>query len=400
MDSRITARRNFLKKQHSPLTFGFTAIADYSSFIGQEYLAGIMKACENYGINFINMSSALRPSIFIDKNFFNQHLAKTAFLHAPFLDGLISWASSLAPYMKSKEIQDYFSSLSSLPIVDIGYLDLPGISSIRIDNDYSIRLLVEHLVKVHGYSKIAFFGSKYSLPHQLRLNAFIKEMKNLGLKVEEGMIYLADSLDEQDIAFQVEKMLHQCKTFSSLEIQAILTSSDIIASHIISTLEKHSIKVPEDMAVTGFNNQLAGLNASTPITTIDLAYYKRGYEAVELLLDKVMSGKNSGEIYNVPTSLVIRQSCGCYEEAIIESEDDSPLPGINYENLSSSEMEARSYLDSSISISFPRLSEDEKSSLIEALLSDLYDTNVPPPHPLIADLVQKSFKRPSLLPTG
>ena len=205
MNPLISARKSFLKKRSSPLTIGFTAIADFTSFIGQEYLSGIMNACENYGLNFINMASAIRPTLFIDQSFFRQYLSKIQFMRKPLIDGLVSWASSLSNYMKSEEIQKLFASLSPLPTVDIGYIDIPGVPSIRIDNDYSIHLLVEHLVKAHGFSRIAFFGSRFSHPHLLRLYSFKKEMEAFGLRVQDDWIFLADSLDGQDVAKQVER---------------------------------------------------------------------------------------------------------------------------------------------------------------------------------------------------
>ena len=378
MNSQITARRNFLKKRSTPLTIGFTAVADFSSFIGQEYLAGIIRACENYGVNFINLASAIKPSFIIDTSFFRQYMARLPFLRPPLLDGLISWASSLSPYISNEEISSLFASLKPLPLVDIGYLDIPGVPSIRIDNDYSIHLLVEHLVKVHGFSKIAFFGSKFSLPHQLRLNSYKEAMADFGLSVTDDMIFLADSLDEQAVVSEVEKFLKEKD-----DIQAILTSSDIIAHILIEELEKHGLRVPEDVAVTGFNNQLAGLTSSSPITTIDLAYFRRGYEAVELLIDKIMSSEPMAESHRVvQTSLVIRQSCGCLEEAIIDSQNDEPFP-IPAPGPDSSEIEVRSYLENSLMQAFPYLSDDRKTSLIKAILSDIYNTNVPPPRTIL-----------------
>ena len=407
MHRQITARRNFLKKRASPLTIGFTAIADFSSFIGQEYLAGIMRASENYGVNFINMTSAIRPSLFVDKSFFSQYLAKIPFMRSPLLDGLVTWASSLSGYMKNEEIQNLFASLSPLPLVDIGYLDIPNVPSIRIDNDYSIHLLVEHLVKVHGFSKIAFFGSKFSLPHRLRLESFKKAMSDFGLEANDDLIFLADSLDAQDVAEQVERFIHlfeqscrhserSCEEqkvnnggFDKLNHrhpQAILTSTDIIAHTVIEELEKHGVRVPDDVAVTGFNNQLASLTSSSPITTIDLAYFKRGYEAVELLIDRIMERDasaspqhdNSANAHTVPTSLVVRQSCGCFESEILDSENDSqnldfPVPRAN-----ASEIEIRDYLQKSIDSEFSFLGEERKKSLISAVFSDIYYTNTPP----------------------
>ena len=40
MDALSAKRQNFLKKLDKPLTFGFAAVADFSSYIGQEYIAG------------------------------------------------------------------------------------------------------------------------------------------------------------------------------------------------------------------------------------------------------------------------------------------------------------------------------------------------------------------------
>ena len=372
MNSQITVRRHFLKKLQSPLTIGFTAIADFTSFIGQEYLAGIIQACRNYGVNFINMTSAIRPTLFIDTSFFKQYLAKIPFMRAPLLDGLITWASSLSGYMKNEEIQNLFENLSTVPRVDIGYLDIPGVPSIRIDNDYSIHLLVKHLVKVHKFSDIAFFGSKFSHPHLLRLNSYRKAMADFNLPVSDNMIFLADSLDEQDVAAQVDRFLKNKKRPS-----AILTSSDIIAHTVIEELEKNGIRVPEDIAVTGFNNQLAGLTSTSPITTIDLAYFKRGYEAVELLIDQIM-GSTPEKDRTVPTSLVVRQSCGCFEEAIIDAmtgdfSSFAPPPASDLKN----ENEIRLYLEKSLSTAFPFSAnlKKRKAALISAIVSDLSSGN-------------------------
>ena len=77
MTDAIVRRRAFAKKNN--LTIGFTAIADFSSFIGQEYLAGIMKAAGAYGVHFINMASAVRHSLFLDTDFLPQYLTKMQF---------------------------------------------------------------------------------------------------------------------------------------------------------------------------------------------------------------------------------------------------------------------------------------------------------------------------------
>ena len=379
MNSQITQRRNFLKRLSSPLTIGFTAIADFSSFIGQEYLAGIMKAADNYGVNFINMTSSFHPSLFVDTDFFPQYLAKIPFMRAPLLDGLITWASSLNGYLPNAKIQELFASLAPLPMVDIGYLDIPGVPCIRIDNTYSIHLLVEHLVKAHGFTKIAFVGSRYSRPHLLRLECFKKEISALGLSVDENTVFLADSLNAQDILSQVDALLAGHWHDGDCDIEAVLTSSDIIAHHVIEAFEKRGISVPDDIAVTGFNNQLAGLTATSPVTTIDLAYFKRGYEAVELLIDQIMNPQQKIEERMVNTSLVIRQSCGCFEHTILDAQDGESSFLMHEAKTLDSDCDVRAYLKNATDSIFPNDTDERRLALVEAITSDIYDTNVPPP---------------------
>lgn len=386
MDSQFAHRRNFLKKRSSPLSFGFTAIADFSSLIGQEFLAGIMHACEQYGINFINLASTFRPSLFMEETFFKEYLEKTKFMHGPLLDGLITWASSLHDYMKESEIQRLFSSLSPLPMVDIGYLDIPGVPSIRIDNQQSVALLVEHLVSVHGFKKIAFLGSSSAIPHRTRLEMFRKAMALHNLPVNDNMVFMTDSLGEQDVDSKISELMSIYGIGNHLSIDAIITASDIIAKEAISSLKKRGLCVPDDVAVTGFNNQLSSLTAPSPVTTIDLAYFNRGYKAVEILIDRIMAPQNALLSYRVPTSLVIRQSCGCFEESVfLASGCGSALEQHSLQ----SELEVRTYLRSSFEKTFSKIGTERIKSLITASLSDIYGTNVPPP-----------FKYPQMVQKG
>ena len=151
MNPEITKRRNFLAHRKAygggkgRLTIGFTCIADFRSFIGQEYIAGICRACEDYDINFINMSQAIKYSLFDEVDFLSHYSKKFRFMKAPLLDGLITWASSLAPYLTNEQIIQKFEALKPLPMVDIGYLDIPDITALRIDNSCSMELIVSYV---------------------------------------------------------------------------------------------------------------------------------------------------------------------------------------------------------------------------------------------------------------
>ncbi len=382
MNPEITKRREFLaKRKHSGngtnrLTIGFTCIADFRSFIGQEYINGIVKACEDYDINFINMSQAVKYSLFDEADFLSHYSKKFRFMKAPLLDGLITWASSLAPYLTNEQIIQKFTALKPLPMVDIGYLPIPGVTALRIDNTCSMDLLVEHLVKKHFFKRIAFLGTEVSRPHQERLSSFKNALQKFGLNPNDASVFMAKNLDEAEIVHAAEEIFTQCikDKPQSERIEAIVTTSDIIASALIQFLQKKGINVPEDVAVTGFNNQYQGITSSPPITTINLEYFKRGYMAVELLINKIMEPKSPAQLIKVPTSLIVRESCGCFEKEILNAANtDFPILSED-----STEEEAKKFLFEKVNQIFEKESHESKENLVESVFEDLYETFSPP----------------------
>ena len=380
MNQIISKRRSFLssrKNMGQRVTIGFAGIADFRSFIGQEYLAGVMKAASDYDLNFINMAGAIKYSLFDDIDFINQYLKTFRFMKAPLIDGLVTWASSLCTFIDEQRVINTFSALKPLPMVDIGYLEIPGVPSIRIDNSISISLMMEHLVVTHNYKRFAFFGSTISSPHRSRCISFKDELKNLGLKEIENSIYMAKSLDAVDIANCVDKMCHSFDLKNRNAFDVIVCSSDIIAATVIEELDKRGVYVPSDITITGFNNQYIGVTARSPVTTVDLEYFKRGYAAVELLIDRIMNPSLPAETRLVPTSIVLRQSCGCFENPIISAGN----PYIDRNNMmsdknidtNSSEEELRMYLMTQISKVFPQQTEAEVKEFIDAIFIDIYD---------------------------
>ena len=367
MNDAIAKRRAFARKNN--LTIGFTAIADFSSFIGQEYLAGIMQAAKDYGVHFINMASAVRHSLSLDTDFLPQYLSKIPFMRTPLINGLVTWASSLCDFMPDEEIQKLFTSLQPLPMVDIGYLDIPNVPSIRVNNDYSVHMLLQHLVRIHHFTDICFMGAKSSVPHERRRQVFMKEMESMNIPCPNENIFMSETLDERDIAEQVELILEK-----DVLPQAILTSSDIIAATVIEELEKHGIPVPEKIAVTGFNNQLKGISAPCPITTIDLSYFDRGYEAVEHLLDRIQFPNTAATNRTVKTKLIVRQSCGCFEKAITHALNARKLKSRFNINGAHS---AREYLEEATDEIFPQETHDRQDELVDAILSDLSKKPLP-----------------------
>lgn len=380
MNQGISKRRAFLtqrKNQGSRVTIGFTGIADFRSFIGQEYISGMMKAAVDYDLNFINFAGAIKYSLFDDIDFISRYLKNFRFMKAPLVDGLVTWASSLCSFLDDKTVINTFNALKPLPIVDIGYLDLPGIPCIRIDNNSSISLIVDHLVNVHHFKNFAFVGAKSSDPHIRRLEAYHAELKRHGIAELPNSVYMAKTLDSIDIAMAVNQLCSAYSLKNHAAIDCIITSSDIIASTVIEELDKRGICVPRDVAVTGFNNQYNGITARSPVTTMNLEYFRRGYAAVELLIDRIMNPDAHFKTRLVPTTLLVRQSCGCFEKNIVDAGSFSFDSSERWHSQNDSEEEVRDYLTAKVRGIFPQQNEKEITDLIDAIFSDIYDQNEP-----------------------
>ena len=379
MNNGISRRRAFLQSQKNQghrITFGFAGIADFRSFIGQEYIAGMLKAASDYDLNFINFAGAIKYSFFNDIDFISHYSKTFRFMKRPLIDGLVTWTSSFCELTDVKTVEQTFNAIKPLPMVDIGYLDLPGIPSVRIDNAYSISILMNHLVSVHNYSKFAFIGSENSSPHLERMECYKKELKNHGINELEDSIFFIKEMNSAEIADAVNRLLSKHELKDKKEIECIVTPSDLIAASVIEELDKHGISVPKDVAITGFNNQYSGVFARSPVTTMNLEYFKRGYASVELLIDRIMSPETDFDTLLVPTSLLVRQSCGCFEQSVVQSAE-------NWQDSSTSILKTKSESDLRNSILkelhsiFTRQNEEELRSLVDSIFNDMHEQKNP-----------------------
>lgn len=156
------------------------------------------------------------------------------------------------------------------------------------DNYEGIELAVHHLAAL-GHKKIAFLnGSKNSMVTDQRYQAFIQSMRACGLRASEKLIeygyYVPDCAK-----YHVPSFLKNGAT-------AIVCASDLIASGVISEVNKHGLRVPEDISVLGFDDLPLASQLNPPLTTIRQDRTDIGKSAF-LLLD--------GLVHNVSVSKML-----------------------------------------------------------------------------------------------
>ena len=197
------------------------------------------------------------------------------------------------------------------PTVFIGNVDRG--SSISIDNSGGIRQALLHLAE-HGHRRIAFIAGQ---PEDVdgdsreRLDAYVTAVHELGLEADSDLIaYGHHVIERSELA--MNRIMARNVPFT-----AVLGSSDESAIGAMHALQKAGKRIPQDVAVIGFDDLPEAMLQTPPLTTIHSPTYERGQRAVDLLLTKISGTEPQQYKINVPTRLILRRSCGCTNQSAL-----------------------------------------------------------------------------------
>lgn len=184
-----------------------------------------------------------------------------------------------------------------LPVLKINYGDGADIYTDRISG---MQQIVEHLIKVHGHNSIVFTGPVEA--NMDKFSGFINALEHCGIKFSEDMVLDSRSSHNLNrlIIDKVKKNL----------VTAIVTTNDTVALYLINYLQFHGVKVPEDVAVTGFDDSPMLRFSNPPLTTV--------FQPVELIAEKAaaelkhrLAGGTPNERAAIKPEIRLRRSCGC-----------------------------------------------------------------------------------------
>ena len=216
-------------------------------------------------------------------------------------DGLLVFSDSLS----NEELAQL--SKSGLPMVLIHQDTPPGmkIPSITIENKDGARQIVEHLIKVHGCRRIVhLLGPKGVNDGLWRERGYRQALQENGITYDPELVLPGD-FNAARAAASVRELLDRKIVFD-----AIFSADDGSAFGALSALLKAGLRVPEDVALAGFDDVDFAGHAQPPLTTVRAPTQKVGEEAVRLLLHLIQH-ETAEEVILLPTQMVLRRSCGC-----------------------------------------------------------------------------------------
>jgi signal transduction histidine kinase/AraC-like DNA-binding protein len=234
------------------------------------------------------------------------------------VDGLVSWASSVGGALERDEIAKFHCRYHPLPIVSIT-LPLEGIPTVSIDSYQGMRDMVAHLVEFHGYHRLAFIcGPEGHYYAQERYRAYTDALEAYGIPVDPRLVTRPGDFIPFTGVEGVRLLLDERKLRPQIDFDAVVTVSDLPALGALRELLARGIKVPEIIALAGFNDVMESRFVTPPLTSVRLPFYEQGRRAVEMLLE-LLAGEPVSEQEVLPAKLKIRQSCGCLLPSVLQA---------------------------------------------------------------------------------
>lgn len=245
-----------------------------------------------YSVVFYNTDSNLEQEISFITESIHRHV-----------DGVVI----ASHYDRTRELLPYLEQ--KIPFVSLGYsINHPAVDTVKIDDQNPMCEAVLYLVK-QGRRRIAMLtGPLDQKPTQTRLAGFHCGLDKAGLDkavmpVVEGDFTRAGG--QKAMAELLQRYKHNMQIFPD----AICCANDLIAIGAIDVIHKQHLRVPDDIAVIGYDDIDAASLITPSLTTILHPAYEVGRQAAQLLVQRMQNTyAGEGRTIMLPCQLVIRSS--------------------------------------------------------------------------------------------
>ncbi len=219
------------------------------------------------------------------------------------VDALILTAIDVFP----NEIQEM--TKSGLPVIMVQQDAGKNVSAVLVDNYGGAAALTEHLLD-HGCRRIAYIaGTDHTPVNKERLRALRDTLKAHGLSLPESLVFHGDYLRGSGAA-----AMRQILDLPERP-DAVFAANDQMAADAMVVAQERGLNVPEDIAIVGFDDVPLASYVSPALTTVHQPIYEQGVYAARMALDMLKTSDQqpppTPPRIILPTTLVIRRSCGC-----------------------------------------------------------------------------------------
>lgn len=177
-----------------------------------------------------------------------------------------------------------------------------GQCSVAVDDVAGGRLVAEHLV-AGGHARVAFVGPMGARPVASRHLGFQQGLEDAGVAPAQVINTKSLTIDDgRHAATRLLSLSHEDRP------SAIFCANDLVALGAMQVVLDGGFRVPDDLAIVGYDDIDLATTASVPLTTIRQPRFELGRVAATLLLDEVSNDGHSHQDIVLDAELVVRES--------------------------------------------------------------------------------------------
>jgi LacI family transcriptional regulator len=185
--------------------------------------------------------------------------------------------------------------------------EIPGIpaDAVLVDNEEGAYEAAKHLLAL-GHRRIGIITGPLLLSTaEERLEGYKKAMREAGVPVKPRLV--------KDGGFTFQggyAAMHQLLEGGNDLPSAVLASSDIMALGAMKAAEERGLRIPQDLALVGFDDIMVASLVKPALTTIAQPKRQMGQLAVEMIVERLERGRRRAKRVLLRPKLVVRESCG------------------------------------------------------------------------------------------
>ena len=205
-----------------------------------------------------------------------------------------------------------------MPFVQLGRPEIrpKTIYFVDVDNVAGAFMATEHLISL-GYQRIAVVASDQNTAGDDRLNGYYAALKDHQIPIDDRLVAFGDFT-----AMGAAQAMNQLLPFHP---DAVFVSSDTMALGAVGAIRDAGLRVPDDVAVIGYDDLPPAVHNVPPLTTIRQPIYETGQLAVKMLMDVLDKKLTKPTHIILPNQLVIRHSCGAVQRGLLDNYVDENI---------------------------------------------------------------------------
>lgn len=261
---------------------------------------GVKEECERLGIELVCFQ--LEGIKFSIESFASKFPANSFFN----VDGIILATSSLPDGYEISDKAQLEKLWPGIKFISHG-LKIANVPSLVIQTDSSMKLLVEHLIRVHNYKKFLFIGGYFDHTHSKDRKYIFEKTLEIYKNWFSDIEYTVKDGDFSEI-FGTQAMEEYFDENNCLP-DAVVCANDNMAIGVLKYL-RITNQTQAQCAVTGLDDIPQGKYMVPALTTVHQPLKESGLKSVQLLNELLLNNKCEKEVY-IESALVVRNSCGC-----------------------------------------------------------------------------------------